>query len=54
VFLSLFQRGNPHHAGKMSAFWQHVLRETLQIQHERSSFSKLFMNDEVFLALLDS
>jgi len=32
----------------------YVHREAMRIQHERSSFSRSFTNDEVILAHLDS
>jgi hypothetical protein len=54
LFLSLFQRGNLFLTRQTGAFWQLGLREAQQIQHKRSFFSRLFMNDEVFLAPLDS
>jgi len=54
VFLSLLQRGNLNQARSTGAFWQHVHREAMGIQHERSSFSRSFTNDEVILAHLDS
>ena len=53
-FLLLLQRGNLNPARSTGPLWQHVLREAMRIQHERSSFSRIFTNDEVILAHLDA